>query len=216
MWVPLGEDDPYELKSAQWKRLVKFAKGMGVEADHPDEVVDRLGHMVGSLVSVRVVHTPIGPRATMTLPEAPAIKGEVMPMNGAEPTEENATSAHAMHERLVAGLSDTRRGFLQASEACWALVETDGWLALGYESVKEYLASPEIGLQRSAFYDLAAVYRTYVVEGGITPERAAGRRSLQARGRRARRCRGQGRDWRRPSPTRSLWPGATCARSTRA
>jgi hypothetical protein len=170
VWVPLGEDDAYELKSTQWKRLVKFAAGMGIKADFPDEVVDRLGQLVGSLVSVRVVHTPIGPRATMSLPEAP-IQGEVMSPNGTEFTADEAAGVHAMHERLVAGLGDTRRGFLQAAEACWALIETEGWMVLGYESLKEYLASPEIGLRRSAFYDLAAIYRTYVVEGGITPER---------------------------------------------
>jgi hypothetical protein len=162
-WVGLSDHpDPYELTPGQSKALQKVAQGFGFALPSaPEEIVDQIGHLVGHDVEVHVFHTPIGPRATFSSP--PATNGEVV--------DERVELAHRAQTMLLAGLRAARSGLIHSAEACYLLLENQAWDALGYESLNEWLANPEIGLSKTVFYDLANIHQRYVLEGGVSQER---------------------------------------------
>lgn len=198
-WVALSSDprDPYALNAAQTRALAKVADALGILTPAPpEEIVDALARHVGKPVSVRVVHTPVGPRATLAkaeggeqflvteerhthTPEQLAAAAEIMEGrdSGLVMTTASSTSrtdrAQAAQEKLLLGLRKARSGIIETAEACHLLLEEEGWLALGYEGLAEYLAQPEVGLARTQFYDLANIHRRFVIEGSVEPERLA-------------------------------------------
>lgn len=78
--------------------------------------------------------------------------------------------AHDAHERLVFGIKASHLALSSVAQACHEIHEQQAWSELGYETLSEYLASPEIGMSRSAFYDLCAIWEKYVLEGGADPQ----------------------------------------------
>lgn len=170
-WAEMGTDarDPYALTARQMRALAKLADGLGILTPAPaEEIVDGIAHLVGRAVEVKVIHTPIGPRATFTR----GAEGELI-----APEESRVDQMHAAQELLLASLRRTREGLAQASRACHLILEGEGWSVLGYSTLREYLASPELGLRRSTFFGLANIYRRYVVEGGLSEERLGGAES---------------------------------------
>ena len=161
-WIGLSEHpDPYELTPGQVKALEKVAQGFGFPLPSPpEEIVDHIGHLVGHDVEVHVVHTPIGPRATFSSPPPDA-----------EVVDERVELAYRAEKMLLEGLRQARSGLIHSAEACYLLLANEGWVILGYDSINEWLANPEIGLSRTVFYDLANIHQRYVLEGGISQER---------------------------------------------
>jgi hypothetical protein len=172
-WRGLSEnpDDPYDLTDGQVRGLRKFAEAMGVATPAPAaQIVEQVARMVGQPVIAKVTQTPVGQQATFTAPQpegtirilAPAT---VDPAN----LEGAAAAAHAAHEKIMEGLHAAHYALACAAEGCHTLLASEGWTALGFESLSEYLAAPEVTLSRSEFYRLASIWERYVLDGGLDP-----------------------------------------------
>lgn len=188
-WRGLSSDafDPFSLTDGQVKSLRKFAVGMGIAVPAPaSEIVGALVGMYGKPVMARVVHTPIGIQCTFfregeqnghAFSSTFRVAGQVVQVNGhlvdgsgeVVSVEGRARDAYVAHAQLLSGLGEVRQGLVRAAEGCFRLSEQEGWLALGYETLSEYLASPEITISRAEFYRLADIWQSYVLDGGVEP-----------------------------------------------
>lgn len=162
-------EDPYQLAASQLPAWRQFAGRLGIDAKgRPvEQVVGVVQAMVGQRVLVRVRRTPVGTHCRMMLAEGTIPTGEILPI----PLSSDTTGAHAAHERLLDGQARERAGFADVCGACFEIRESDGWARLGYRSIAEYLAQPEVSMRRSSFYERAAIYEWYVVTGGLDPAR---------------------------------------------
>jgi len=64
---------------------------------------------------------------------------------------------------IKAGLRNARAGLWQAAEALYRFSEASGWVALGHESLGDWLADPEITMSRSTFFRMVDAHRELVV-----------------------------------------------------
>ena len=74
-----------------------------------------------------------------------------------------------------AALRNTREGYLEAARLADQIVEGELWKAGGEETLEEWLADPEIGMERTKFYRLSQVGRFLRLSGACNapalPER---------------------------------------------
>jgi hypothetical protein len=89
----------------------------------------------------------------------------------AQIVEQEADEARAVHTQIVAALRDGRAAGWRLAEALYEFDELRGWSALGYESLNEYLADPEITIRRSTYFELVGTYKAFAVERKIEFER---------------------------------------------
>lgn len=162
---PLGDVEPYELSKSGRDGVRKFARRLELDGDGPiEEVVARLQALRGSFVLARMRPSKGGVQVTLFHdPDAPVVE-VVDPAADYTP---QTLAAQRAHELLVQGLHAANLGLAAAADACHRLITDEGWVALGYRSMRDYLASPEISISRSTFYGLAAIHNCYVLEGGI-------------------------------------------------
>jgi hypothetical protein len=118
----------------------------------PDEVTVEDDNLGGALV-VAAESTDRGSAGGAPAP------GSVTPV-------ESAARAHA---KVIEGLRGVRISLTLLAEGCHDLHATEGWRELGFETLAEYLAAPEITVSRSEFYALADIWSTYVLAGGVEP-----------------------------------------------
>jgi hypothetical protein len=78
-------------------------------------------------------------------------------------------AAESAHLKVIEGLRGVRISLTLLAEGCHDLHVSEGWRELGYETLSEYLAAPEITVSRSEFYALADIWSTYVLAGGVEP-----------------------------------------------
>lgn len=173
---PLGGDEPYALSKSQRDGLRTMAERLGVQHTGPaEEIVAAIEALQGARVTAYVRPTKMGMAVTCSKngDEPEVVSGDVLDrMPDAEPAYRQKTlDAQGAHEQLLAGLHHAHRGLALAAEACWRLREDEGWVALGYDSISNYLASPEVAMARSTFYSLADIWEQYVEEGGIDRQR---------------------------------------------
>lgn len=67
--------------------------------------------------------------------------------------------------RFKAALRGTREGFLEAARLADQILEGELWKGMGCESLPEFLADPEIGMERSKFYRLSQLGRFLRLSG---------------------------------------------------
>jgi len=77
--------------------------------------------------------------------------------------------AQDQYNRLLEGLGTARMALSAVAQACHELSRDKSWIDLGYESLAEFLASPEITLTRTQFFSMAQVWERYVLDGGVDP-----------------------------------------------
>lgn len=154
--------DPFDLSPGQRRALRAFAADLGIDATRmgPRDVAARVEGMVGGRVTVRVrVNTQRGTAHCRLL----------------------SAGDHADHgldlEQAHAALLDARRradqGLVGQFEACWALRELfDADPEAG--SVTAFLEDRGVKMKRSAFYERAQIWTSFVREGGVDPARLAG------------------------------------------
>ena len=82
-----------------------------------------------------------------------------------------AADARAIEQRIKAAVADARVAAWDLAEMLWRWDEMRGWLRLGYETLGEWLADPEITMKRSAYYGMVGAWQRLVVERGVDPER---------------------------------------------
>lgn len=172
-WRGLSDnpDDAFDLTEGQVKALRKFAGTMGIPTPAPAaEIVEALAQRIGKPVVAKVGQTPVGQQVTLTVPK-PEGTVEILPPATTDTTqlEGAAADAQVAHEKILEGLQAANFALARAAEGCHALLKDEGWAALGYESLAEYLAAPEVTLSRSEFYRLASIWERYVIDGGLEP-----------------------------------------------
>ena len=139
--------------------------------------VQWLGSQVGSPFTAKVHRDPTGAmRATFTAASGVAFGNDEAAMTTEGEVRHSASpparkvDAHDAHNRLVFGIKASHLALSAVAQACHEIHEQQAWSELGYDTLSEYLASPEIGMSRSAFYDLCAIWERYVLEGGADPQ----------------------------------------------
>jgi hypothetical protein len=86
--------------------------------------------------------------------------------------EHEADEAHAILSLIKAAIKDGRAAVWRLAEGLYEFHEVRGWQTLGYDSLKAFLADPEITLTESTYHRYIAVFRTLVIERGVERERA--------------------------------------------
>lgn len=171
----MGRADAYDLSEGQRKALKALAKRIGAQDSGPaEEIVASIRERQGSTVSARIRPNPMGGLSVTVFGTQPeTVSGEVldrMPAHEPEYTE-RTRDAQGAHEQLLTGLHHANRGLALAASACHRLRLDEGWTALGYDSLGQYLASPEIAMSRSQFYALADIWEQYIEQGQVDERR---------------------------------------------
>lgn len=91
---------------------------------------------------------------------------EVIP----EPTEAEAAAAQVVHEEIVSAVTAMRNAWIWLAERLYHFHQSKMWIPLGYSTMDEYLASPEIDLGRRKVYALVEAWRELVIERGVDPK----------------------------------------------
>lgn len=97
---------------------------------------------------------------TDNLPDV--ISGEVLPAQ--------ADAAHAMQSRIQESIRLIRRAWVLLAEDLYRFQELQMWRHLGYTSFEQWLAGPDIDLERRWVYDLVAIWRELAIVRGVDPE----------------------------------------------
>lgn len=190
-WRGLGSNgmDPWDLTESEVKGLRKWAQGMGLPTPAPArEIVAALQAQLGHPVTVKVVHTPVGIQGTFTrndaadyVPSTLRVGGRLIVADGHAIDEGDgsvvagaAADAFVAHTQIVDGVARVNEGLAYAMKGCYDLEKSKGWAKLGFATLNEYLAQPEVTVSRTDFYRLAAIYEAYVLDGGVPAELLAG------------------------------------------
>jgi hypothetical protein len=181
-WQGLSEnpDDPWDLTPGQLRGLRRVADRLCVPSlCEGREIVERhIVPLLGQPVTARIVRTPVGQTVTLTRPSdvrssaAETVTVEVEPpanITAADPTETPASIAHSAHVKLVEGQRGVRLSLALMAEGCHLLHHDEGWKHLGFETLSEYLAAPEIEISRTDFYRMVEIWSAYVLNGGVEP-----------------------------------------------
>lgn len=90
------------------------------------------------------------------------------------PTSFSVDEAHAVAQRIEHSLHVMRREWAELAAHLYEFTKIRGWEALGYATLREFLAQPEIDIGERYVFQLVEAHRTLVVEGKVTTEQLAG------------------------------------------
>lgn len=80
------------------------------------------------------------------------------PLTDAEAVD-RADAMFALDNKIRSALAAGRSAMWDVAGGLAEFDEQNGWTALGYDTLGEWLADPEIGMSRTTFYRLVGVYR---------------------------------------------------------
>lgn len=165
-------DDALVLTNSQKAGLRDFASRFNIDASEPAEIVRELQEAVGSEVSVTVKHTPHSKSCRHEAPQGVRLSSSAgtLTLVGEVLDPENA---HTSHTKLLVALTGTRLALTAVCEACYEVRRDRSYASLGYSTLEEYLASPEISMGRSEFFLSAKIHEQFILEHGIEPARLA-------------------------------------------
>lgn len=75
--------------------------------------------------------------------------------------------AHQLRERAVAAVATVATAWWELAAALHEFHEARAWEPLGYSTLEEFLAEPELGLSRRQFFRLAQLHRELVEHRGV-------------------------------------------------
>ena len=84
-----------------------------------------------------------------------------------EAVEKIASLASSIERDVISTIADIRRSWAELAAHLYAANQHSAWLALGYETLDEWLAQPEIDLGRRYFLQLVETYRVLHIEHGV-------------------------------------------------
>lgn len=160
-------DDAFVLDEAANRKLVEWGQRMGVNETDARGVFNALHQLQGHRFTARVTKT-----AHSTTTQHRAFEDVVFATGGQALTTQGelvTNVAQDQYDRLLEGLNAARLGLSVVCQACHELSRDKSWTDLGYESLAEFLASPEITLTRSNFFRMAQIWELYVLDGGVDP-----------------------------------------------
>lgn len=172
-WRSLSKhaDDPLRLSKSQVKSLREWAVKIGIAGSAPADIVAGAMDLVDRRVIARVSLSPVGPRASLSRLAETASGGPLVPSQAVAAASPSAMAAHEAHEQLVMVAQNMRGLWMVAAKACYGLQQSQGWQQLGYDSLNEYLAQPELGIERGVFFKLVRIWDRFHVKAGIPVER---------------------------------------------
>lgn len=88
-----------------------------------------------------------------------------------EEAEERAEKCYALEEKVKTNLRVGRESLWEVAQALYEFDESNGWSALGYDKLNDWLAQPDIGISRSHYFRLVSVYHEMVVLRQVDAER---------------------------------------------
>jgi hypothetical protein len=183
-----NEADPFDLTPDQLRSLRRVADRLCVPSLCPaQEIVQNIAATLRVPVTATVKRTAVGQsvtlsrtqtltadatRATAALEagETQSIDEVIAELDAADPAE----LAHSAHFKLVEGQRGVRLSLALMAEGCHLLYQQEGWKHLGYETLSEYLAAPEIEISRTDFYRMVEIWSAYVLNGGVEPQTLQG------------------------------------------
>jgi hypothetical protein len=160
-------DDAFMLDQAANRKWVEWGQRMGVNETDARGVFNALHQLQGHRFTARVTKT-----AHSTTVQHRAFEDVVFATGGQALTTEGeivTNVAQDQYNRLLEGLNATRLALSVVCQACHELSRDKSWTELGYESLAEFLASPEITLTRTSFFRMAQIWELYVLDGGVDP-----------------------------------------------
>lgn len=86
-----------------------------------------------------------------------------------EPTEVQAGAAFEIGERIRTNVRNMRTLWIKLAEDLYKFHELQMWKDLGYTGFEEWLASPDIDLERRWVYELIGMWRELVVKRQVDP-----------------------------------------------
>jgi hypothetical protein len=174
-WRNLSSDaeDPYKLTDGQRKGMREFAARFNITTTgKPEEIVECLQEAVGAPVQVLIKQTPHSRIVKHSAPQGIRLRTDAGALTVAGEVVE-PDDAYEMEKRLKAALRLTRRSLLAVAEECHNISRGHAYEALGYETLAEFLAQPDVGMSRSEFFTAAKIHEVFVLEHGIEPDRLA-------------------------------------------
>jgi hypothetical protein len=163
------DDDPFAITDGQRKGIVSFAKRFNITETDPQAIVERLQNSHGAPVQVRIKQTPHGTVVKHSAPEGIRIRTEAGTLTVAGEVIE-PQDAFQLEQRLKEALQRTRRLLIDVAEACYEISRNHAYEALGYDTLAEFLAQPEIAISRSEFFAAAKVHEVFILEHGVNPD----------------------------------------------
>lgn len=85
-------------------------------------------------------------------------------------TNQRYTTATRLEERVRSLKFEVGRSFLDLGKTLKEIRDNDYYKELGYESILEWLSSPEISLSATWCWNLIAIYELFIVEHKLSPE----------------------------------------------
>jgi hypothetical protein len=165
------EKDAFVLDQSANRKWVEWGQRMGVNETDARGVFNALHQLQGHRFTARVTKT-----AHNTTVQHRAFEDVVFATGGQALTTEGeivTNVAQDQYNRLLQGLNATRLALSAVAQACHDISRDKSWTDLGYESLAEFLASPEITLTRSSFFTMAQIWELYVLDGGVDPQQLA-------------------------------------------
>lgn len=77
--------------------------------------------------------------------------------------QQRAEACFKLDQWVRAGLRKGREALWETAEALYHFYEERAWSALGYESLSEWLADPEVGITSSTYYRMVRSWRELIV-----------------------------------------------------
>jgi hypothetical protein len=175
-WQGLSDnpDDPWDLSPGQLRGLRRVADRLCVPSlcDGREIVEKHIVYLLGRPVVAKVVRTPVGQTVTLSRPSTlphPDEPESSLPVETVDTLPSEAELAHSAHVKLVEGQRGVRLSLALMAEGCHLLHQSEGWKHLGFDTLSEYLAAPEIEISRTDFYRMTEIWSAYVLNGGVEP-----------------------------------------------
>jgi hypothetical protein len=161
-------DDAFVLDQAANRKWVEWGQRMGVNETDARGVFNALHQLQGHRFTARVTKT-----AHSTTTQHRAFEDVVFATGGQALTTEGelvTNVAQDQYNRLLEGLWAKNLANSVVAQACYDISRDKSWTDLGYESLAEFLASPEITMTRSNFFRMAQIWELWVLDGGVDPQ----------------------------------------------
>jgi hypothetical protein len=88
-----------------------------------------------------------------------------------EQREARIQHCHDLHTQIAASLRAGRDAAWAFARAVYEFDQENGWSALGYETLNDYLADPEIAVRRSTYFQARKRYEKIVIQRSVESSR---------------------------------------------
>ena len=84
--------------------------------------------------------------------------------------DQSVEKAHQRQQVIFALIESSNQSVWALAKELYEFQEEGGWALLGYETLNDFLAQPEVGMSRATFFRITRCWRTLVVERKVKPK----------------------------------------------